>query len=718
MTEERRLVTVLFADVTGSTALGESLDPEELRGLMGRYFAIAREVVESHGGTVEKFIGDAVMAVFGLPVAHGDDVARALDSALELRDRVRDDPALGERLPIRLGVNSGEVVASRDATAGDFLMTGDAVNVAARLQQSAEPWSIVVGERTVRAAPDSFAFRSLDGIAAKGKAVAVDASELLGRREPRHVDRAPLVGRDADLAQLELVAGRAFRERRPFLVSVIAAPGVGKTRLLEEFLDRLEANDPSVAVAVAQCLPYGQRLTYWPMRALLFDLLELSPMPQPETTPGGDPALAGRGRGRVRRTDRRAARGDDRRGGAGARRSRRPVLGLASDDRLAAARRPLVLVIEDLHWSSDSLLDLVEFILQPRGDVALLMVALARPELLDRRPGWGGGRRNFVSLALEPLADSEVATLVADLLEDPVPELVRASSPGPTATRSTPARSSDRSSSASRTCATSARCDACLASLPDTVQATVLARLDVLPPTSRRLLQLGSVFGRSFRVPGIRALEPDLAVGADGATDELLDRDLIRPAGRDGYTFRHILIREVAYGTLTRAERIRLHEEAGAWLEATGRRRRGRDGRADRLPLPRGDLARPADRTADRRRGATPGGRLARSGRRRGGGRRGDARSGPASSRRDRPGRPGPAARAPPPPGRDPDGRRRGHRGLRPRLRARPRTGSIGGLPAARPGAPAERDDPLVRVGRPPAVIRGARAAVRGGTQR
>ncbi len=407
-------MTVLFADVTGSTALGESLDPEELRGLMGRYFATAREVVESHGGTVEKFIGDAVMAVFGLPVAHGDDVARALDSALELRDRVRDDPALGERLPIRLGVNSGEVVASRDASAGDFLMTGDAVNVAARLQQSAEPWSIVVGARAVRAAPGqrSRSDRSMGSPPRASRSRSTRAS-CSGRREPRHVDRAPLVGREADMAQLELVAGRAFRERRPFLVSVIAAPGVGKSRLLEEFVDRLEANDPSVAVAIAQCLPYGQRLTYWPMRALLFDLLELSPDDPTRDDPGRDPALAGRVRGRVRRPDRRAARGDDRRRrswsssiappcsrpGVGRSASLRLDARSSSSSRISTGRATACSTSSSTSSSR-------------RGDVAMLMVALARPELLDRRPGWGGGRRNFVSLALEPLADSEVATLV------------------------------------------------------------------------------------------------------------------------------------------------------------------------------------------------------------------------------------------------------------------------------------------------------------------
>ncbi len=568
MTEERRLVTVLFADVTGSTALGESLDPEALRGLLSRYFLIAREIVDEHGGTVEKFIGDAVMAVFGLPTAHDDDTVRALSAALALRDRIRDDPDLGARLPIRLGVNSGEVVASRDIDAGDFLVTGDVVNVAARLQQNGESWTILVGERAVHAARGTFTFRRPTTIAAKGKELPIPARELLGRAALRVVERTPLVGRASDLTQLELAAHRSFDERRPYLVSVIAAPGVGKSRLLEEFIDRLVAANPDVTVAVAQCLPYGQRLTYWPLRALLFDVLGLSGDAPPEALrsevkawlqEAGDPTPE-------RTADLLAA-----------------TIGAAETDvvdraalfaawrstiELAAARGPLLVAVEDLHWSSDSLLDLVEFILQPRGDVPLVMVALARPELLDRRPGWGGGRRNFVSLALEPLEPDEIAELVADLLDTPdrgVVESVVARAEGNPfyageIVRSVVERVPDLRDVKA--------VEACLADLPDTVQATILARLDALPGPARRMLQLGSVFGRSFGAPGLAAL--GLATDqARDATDALLDRDLVRSAGRDTYAFRHILIREVAYGTLTRAERIRLHDQAGGWLEAT-----------------------------------------------------------------------------------------------------------------------------------------------------
>ncbi|MDQ2965346.1 MAG: AAA family ATPase, partial [Chloroflexota bacterium] len=480
MSDERRLVTILFADVMGSTTLGERVDPEDLRALMGRYFAIARDVVGVHGGTVEKFIGDAVMAVFGLPVAHGDDASRAVAAALALRDRVRSESTLREKLPIRIGLNTGEVVASRDAqSSGDFLITGDAVNIAARLQQGASDWSIVAGERTVRAAPE-YTFGALESIDARGKAQPILAAQVLGKgalqRRP-----LPLLGRAPDLAQLELVARRSFEERRPYLVSVIAPAGTGKSRLLEEFLDELQRSTPECVVAVAQCLPYGQRLTFWPLRAILHRLVGvaedappddlraalvswLTGLGMPDPASVGSQLLATIGAGESDATDR-----------ADLFAAWRSML------ERAAADRPLVVVFEDLHWSSDSFLDLVEHVTQPRGDARLLMLVLSRAELLDRRPGWGGGRRNHVSLALEPLDRESIAGLVRYLLESASPEIVEAVA----------ARAEGNPFYAGEIVrsivdrlgpdAASADVADAVARLPDTVQATVLARLDSLP---------------------------------------------------------------------------------------------------------------------------------------------------------------------------------------------------------------------------------------------
>src|SRR4051794_36658615 len=422
MPEERRLVTVLFADVVGSTALGELLDPEDVRALLDRLFNIATEAVERHGGRVEKFIGDAIMAVFGVPVAHDDDPARALSAAVELRDRVKADPRLGTRVPIRLGVNGGEVIASLQADAR-VLVTGDPVNTAARIQSAAEPWSILVGARTVRATIDRFQFGPQIEIEGKGKSAPIPASELIGALAGRARRRTTkIVGREADLQQLELVARRAFDEGRPYLVSVVAPAGVGKSRLLEEFLGRL---DPKTKVAIAQCLPYGQRLTYWPMRAILLAIVGCA-----------EGATADDVRGALGRWLRAANEPDAERmsellaATIGASEIEGDRLAVFAAWRrfvkLAAAEQPLALVIEDLHWSSDSLLDLVDAVLQPRADVPLVMIVLARPELLDRRPGWGGGRRNAVSIALEPLSAKAVEALVADLLTAPSPEIVRA----------------------------------------------------------------------------------------------------------------------------------------------------------------------------------------------------------------------------------------------------------------------------------------------------
>ena len=568
MTEERRLVTVLFADVVGSTALGESLDPEDVRALLNRYFGIARDAIEQRGGRLEKFIGDAVMAVFGLPVAHDDDPARALSAALDLRDRVRADPILADRLPIRLGVNGGEVIATRGSDGSDFLITGDAVNSAARLQQGAEVWGILVGERTARAVGDGFEFGPPAAIEAKGKAAPIAARVLLGLAPAgRRGRRTAIVGRDADLLQLQLVERRVIGERRPYLVNVVAPAGVGKSRLLEEFLDHVGSGNEPVVVAMAQCLPYGQRLTYWPMRAILLAILDLPDDTPPDRLRDTLSAwLEARGETDLRIADLIAATV-----GAGDIETSDRIAVFAAWRRfveVAAESTPLILIVEDLHWSSDSLLELIESILQPRADVPLMMIALTRPELLDRRPSWGGGRRNTVSIALEPLADADVEALVANLLEAPAPDMVaavvRRAEGNPFYAGEIVRSLIDQLGRAPDPGAVASA----VAALPDTVQTTVLARLDALELATRRVIQLGSVLGRSFHPDAITALEPDMSTSAiDAAMDDLLERDLVRRSAGGMMTVRHILIREVAYGMLPRAERARLHAAAGAWLE-------------------------------------------------------------------------------------------------------------------------------------------------------
>ncbi len=553
--EERRVVTVLFADVTGSTALGESSDPEDVRALLGRYYAVAREVVAEHGGTLEKFIGDAVMAVFGIPHAHGDDAERALAAALALRDRVARDGQTAS-LTLRMGVNTGEVVATRETDAGDFLVTGDAVNVAARLQQSAEPGTILVGDRTCRAA-SGFRFEAEQRIVVKGKRDPIVGSVLVGRAE-RRAPRAPFLGREHDLAQLNLVAARAFSERRPQLVTITAPAGTGKSRLVEEFAAGLAG---SPRVAVAQCLPYGSAVTFLPLRGLVRGLLHVAE--DKEVPAGLRRAFASAGyaeedsarlAGVIAVTLGEATERHDRDETFSAWRVLIETLAVSG---------PLVVVFEDLHWASDTLLDLVEHVTVARTNAPLVMVALARPELLDRRPTWGGGRRSFTSLALDPLSEADTRRLVGVLTEG-VPtniadRIVERAGGNPFF-----AGELARAFEASRREGTR---DADIV-LPDTVHATVLARIDGLPERERRVLEYAAVTGRTARPGAIGALLPDLdRGGVEDACETLVEREFLVPQIAGAYTFRHIVIREVAYATLPRAERVRAHLRIASWLE-------------------------------------------------------------------------------------------------------------------------------------------------------
>lgn len=559
--EERKLVSILFADVTGSTALGETLDPEDVRALMGCYYAHARQVVTQHGGTIEKFIGDAVMAVFGLPQAHGDDAERALAAAMALRDAVARDEILGEAFQLRIGVNTGEVIATNDSSSSDFLVTGDAVNVSARLQQSAAPGEIMAGERTATAARNAFAFEESRLIEVKGKRQPLRVFPLKGKQQVRKTERPPLVGRKQDLLQLALLQSRALEEQRPQLVSIVAPAGTGKTRLLEEFLKRLDPDD-GFLTATVRCLPYGQTLTYWPMRGLLQGLLDSAEITRPAIVQvfmqGGY------------KTDDATRLAD----------LILTTLGIegesmATQDRESiftawrlliesfAKQAPRILVFEDLHWASDSLLDMVEHIISLRTQAPLMLIALSRPELLDRRPTWGGGRQNFTSLALQPLTVAQTQDLMKRLTAE-MPEAVRAqiverSGGNPFFALELLRGLQDRNARGEITT---------LDMLPDTVHAAVLARMDLLTKQERTVLQAASVASRAISAALLHAVLDNYSQHEiELALDDLLARDMLVPAEGETLAFRHILIRDVAYGTLSRAERIRLHSKLAAWLE-------------------------------------------------------------------------------------------------------------------------------------------------------
>jgi class 3 adenylate cyclase/tetratricopeptide (TPR) repeat protein len=552
--EERRLVTILFADVAESTALGEALDPEDVRALMDRYYAHARRIIAHHGGTLEKFIGDAVMAIFGLPRALGDDAERALAAALALREAVTTDSLLGEHLVLCIGVNTGEVVANNDPSGGDFLVTGDAVNVAARLQQAASSGEIIVSERAATSARNTFLFGDLRLIEVKGKRQPLPVFPLSQVLPIRNIGRPPLVGRRQDILQLDLLRMRTLEERRPHLVSIVAPAGTGKSRLLEEFLAHLDQAD-GFQTAVARGLPYGQTLTYWPLRGLLTGLLESEEIDRPQVVDafvqGGqtsedaerlaDFVLTSLGIEQEEVADRESIYAA----------WRLLIEGLA---RLA----PRIVVFEDLHWASESLLELVEHLMHARVQAALLILALSRPELLDRRSTWGGGQQNYSSLVLQPLSEAQTRELVEQVatgLDHGLRErVVERSGGNPFFVLELVRGLAEKSTSTDK--------------LPDTVHAAVLARLDLLSLQERSVVQAASIARRVFRVAELQAMLGGLTSNEiDRALDGLMRRHLVMQVAGRAFTFQHILIRDVANGTLSRAERVRMHSKIAMWLE-------------------------------------------------------------------------------------------------------------------------------------------------------
>jgi class 3 adenylate cyclase len=558
MPEERKLVTILFADVTGSTTLGETMDLEDVRTLMGRYYDYARQIITEHGGTLEKFIGDAVMAIFGLPQAHSDDAERALAAALALRTKVLQDEILKNVFSLCIGINTGEVIAANDLNRKDFLVTGDVVNVAARLQQNAGPGNILVGERTKSAGQTAFHFATMREINVRGKAQALKVYTLEGSRNTRLVERPPFVGRKQDLLQLFLLQGRAIEEQRAQLVSVIAPAGTGKTRLLEEFFKKL-ASEQEITISTMRCLPYGQTITYWPLRTLLNSIIgsefnkeqvarvfAIGGYEQGEALELADHVLAALGIEKEGATDRECI-----------------FAGWRRLIELTALQKARIIVFEDLHWASDSLLDLIEYLLHGHIQAPLLFVTLSRPELIDRRPHWGGGWQNFASLSLQPLTAIQTRTLVKHLLETaPTPlqeQIVERSGGNPFFVLELVRGLSEHMKAGG---------EPTLKTLPDTIHAAILARIDLLVGLERRVLQVASVSSRTFRLTMLQAvLEEFCDQEIEQALENLIAQDFIMSTDRETYIFCHILIRDVAYNTLARTDRIHLHSKMATSLE-------------------------------------------------------------------------------------------------------------------------------------------------------
>ncbi len=544
--ELRKTVTVLFCDVTGSTELGERLDAESFRQILARYFDEARAAIERHGGTVEKFIGDAVMAIFGVPVVHEDDAVRAVRAAAELRaglDRLNEGLRrdFGAALELRIGVTTGEVVTGTE----ERLATGDAINVAARLQGAAAPGEILLGAETLVLARDAVEVEPLEPLALKGKSRPVPAFRLVAVKagapgHTRDLD-APIVGRAAELELLDEAFARVTQDRNCAIVTVLGAAGVGKSRLTREFLARADAR-----VVTGRCLSYGEGVTYWPVVEVVKQLDDVAGLLR--TDPAVAPAI-----GALLGEGPAATPGEI-------------VWATRKLLETAAAERPIVAVFDDIHWGEPAFLDLVEHIADLSHGAPILLLCLARPELLDGRPDWGRGKRNATAVLLEPLDAGDVDELIARLLgpAELTPGLdgrVRAAAQGnPLFLEEMVAMvrdSSDRD-----------------VEVPATIKALLTARLEALDVGEREVLERGSIEGQLFHRGAVESLaqspEPVLRqlVG-------LVRKDLVRPdrpqlASEDAYRFRHLLIRDAAYDALPKSTRAGLHERFATWLEERG----------------------------------------------------------------------------------------------------------------------------------------------------
>jgi class 3 adenylate cyclase len=554
--EERKIVTVLFVDLVGFTSRSERLDPEDVRAIQAPYFARVRETIESFGGTVEKYIGDAVMAVFGAPVAHGDDPERAVRAALAIVEGAGD-------LDLRIAVNTGEALVSLGAnpSQGEGIVSGDVVNTAARLQSAAPVNGVLVGEETYLATRGVIFYEGAEPVVAKGKELPIDVWRAVGvTADPgeRPAGRVPMVGRSTELEALCGIWGRVTAERRPQLVTLFGPAGIGKSRLTAEFSDLVA--DKGARVIRGRSLPYGEMTPYGSFAAQvkqvagMFDTDPID-VAQEKLTRAATALLDGAGAEISAHLARligvsREAGVDDRQTLFFA--ARRFIEALAE-------QQPTVLVFEDIHVAASSMLDLLEMLGSRVRDVPLLLLTQARPELLAARPAWGGGLPAYSALPLEPLRSEEARELASRLLDAAGAPVESAGEVVDTA-EGNPLFLEELASSVAE-----GRADP--GELPTSIRGIVAARIDALPRDEREALLDGAAFGKVFWSQALPSITP-------AALDALEGRDLIRrdPVSRLGtgypqYAFKHQLIREVAYATLPRARRRQRHESIAVFLE-------------------------------------------------------------------------------------------------------------------------------------------------------
>lgn len=680
--EERRVVTVMFADITGSTPLADRLEPEDMRAILTGYFNLMTEQIRKHGGTVEKYIGDAVMAVFGAPIAHEDDPDRAIRAALDMQaalatfnqERQMQEPT-ATRLQMRIGINTGEVATPGNTSAQgarqDFLITGDAVNVAARLQQIAVPDTILVGERTYFSTRDGFNFHSLAPLHLKGKPEPIRAYVVVGLhtpsaaipQRPRGIEglQTPLVGRTLELALMHATYARVQAEQHPHLITLLGVPGIGKTRLVREFVAKeletarcvsCENRLAAPKVLQGRCPPYGEGITYWPLIEILRSLLQVQDEESSESIQkrffefvqdslskarsienpeqvahaiihsiGGTPEKISQSALEKRQHTTTTAT--------------RPKTADQTDIHIAlmrawrillealAQQEPLMIVIDDLHWADEALLDLLEYLMDRITNVPILFLCPARPDFYERRREWGGGRHNFTTIVLEALSREESNELVNELIKTEelpgvlrhtilrqaegnpffVEEMVRMLiDQGVLAYQegcwSVSTQSEDILSELASPAAPpedtllNLHYVFPLPRVPDTIQGVLAARVDLLNTTEKLVLQHAAIIGRTFWMSALLKLAFDLPIEVvHEAMEALVERGFIVEAKKQGegkvtlllagtralsadasepdrvFSFKHVLTRDVVYNNIPRMRRSHEHAQLGLWLE-------------------------------------------------------------------------------------------------------------------------------------------------------